>query len=195
MLLQNNYTTIFTSSTKPLSGIPHALKHYRLPINLIPYLPIGVDICLLELSEFIFNDNITKPIQISSKTDFEENANLTIVGYSWHRDINDTSTLHDAKHSSISFLSVGDCKIKERNFLICIGGNVVVDNKNDATYQANDASPIVYQNDDGNYMLSGMVVRTSEYNITDKRFEATATFLPMWCDWIRYITREEVTCK
>uniref|UniRef100_A0A914YMM9 Peptidase S1 domain-containing protein n=1 Tax=Panagrolaimus superbus TaxID=310955 RepID=A0A914YMM9_9BILA len=182
-----------TSSTKPLSGISHALKHYRLPINLVPYLPIGVDICLLELNEFIFNDNITKPIQISSKIDFEENANLTIVGYSWFRDINDTSTFHNSRHSSISFLSVGDCKIKERDYLICVGGDNI--DEEDVKYQANDASPLIYQNDEGDYMLTGMVVRPSEYNSTENRFQATATFLPMWCDWIRYITREEVTCK
>uniref|UniRef100_A0AC35GXM9 Peptidase S1 domain-containing protein n=1 Tax=Panagrolaimus sp. PS1159 TaxID=55785 RepID=A0AC35GXM9_9BILA len=195
LLHNGNYTIVYTSSTKPLSGISHALKHYHLPINLFPYLPVGVDICLLELDEFIFNDNVTKSLDISMKKDLKEYDNMTIVGYSWFRDINDSTTLHNAKHSSISFLSIGNCEHKEYNFLICVGGDINEDEEDNVKYQFNDASPLITQIN-GDYMLTGMVVRPSTINNNNtRRLQATATFLPVWCDWIRYITKEEVVCK
>uniref|UniRef100_A0A914QJ11 Uncharacterized protein n=1 Tax=Panagrolaimus davidi TaxID=227884 RepID=A0A914QJ11_9BILA len=128
------------------------------------------------------------------KRNFKENDNMTIVGYSWFRDINDSTTLHNAQHSSISFLSIGDCEHKEYDFLICVGGDINED-EDDIQYQFNDASPLITQIN-GTYMLTGMVVRPSTTNNNNTRsLQATATFLPMWCGWIRYITKEEVTCQ
>uniref|UniRef100_A0A914P4E5 Peptidase S1 domain-containing protein n=1 Tax=Panagrolaimus davidi TaxID=227884 RepID=A0A914P4E5_9BILA len=155
LLMMGNYTTVFTGSSKSLSGRTNAINNYRLPVNLTPYLPIGVDITLLELDGFVPFDNISNLIKISSKTDFEENINLTIVGYSWYRDVNDTSTFHDARHSSISYLSQGNCENKENEYLMCVGGDVDNDDGG-ANYQANDASLILTEID-GDFVLSGIV--------------------------------------